>query len=185
MSDDVKLLLGAIPSPGAGIGLFPAPRRHRDRSRDCGGGPMITREPIYAALFALVAGGGQFRHGGTALAPLERSRPRPSSRRCSCCQKSETRNGADARRADGVDAGRRALCVCACERPVCGAGDGAQSAGRWHRGGARTIAGSPGIQDLGLPAMVQHAYIAGKIETDDGVLRDQAVAIIPVEILCL
>ena len=42
-----------------------------------------------------------------------------------------------------------------------------------------------GLQDLGLPAMVQHAYIAGKIETDEGVLRDQAVAIIPVEILCL
>ncbi|HVC50972.1 MAG TPA: hypothetical protein VND87_03015 [Stellaceae bacterium] len=42
-----------------------------------------------------------------------------------------------------------------------------------------------GLQDLGLPAMVQHAYIAGKIVTDEGVLRDQAVAIIPVEILCL
>ena len=42
-----------------------------------------------------------------------------------------------------------------------------------------------GIQNLGLPAMVQHAYIAGKIETDEGVLGDQAVAIIPVEILCL
>ncbi len=42
-----------------------------------------------------------------------------------------------------------------------------------------------GMQDLGLPAMVQHAYIAGKVETDEGALRDQAVAIIPVEILCL
>ena len=42
-----------------------------------------------------------------------------------------------------------------------------------------------GIQDLGLPAIVQHAYIAGRIETDEGVLGDQAVAIIPVEILCL
>ena len=42
-----------------------------------------------------------------------------------------------------------------------------------------------GVQNLGLPAMVQHAYIAGKIETAEGVLRDQAVAIIPVEILCL
>ena len=42
-----------------------------------------------------------------------------------------------------------------------------------------------GVQDLGLPAMVQHAYIAGKIVMDEGVLRDQAVAIIPVEILCL
>ena len=42
-----------------------------------------------------------------------------------------------------------------------------------------------GLQDLGLPAMVQHAYIAGKIDIDEGVLRDQAVAIIPIEILCL
>ena len=42
-----------------------------------------------------------------------------------------------------------------------------------------------GIQDLGLPATVQHAYISGKVETDEGVLGDQAVAIVPVEILCV
>jgi hypothetical protein len=42
-----------------------------------------------------------------------------------------------------------------------------------------------GIQDLGLPAMVQHAYIAGRIETDEGVLGDQAIAIVPVEILAV
>jgi hypothetical protein len=42
-----------------------------------------------------------------------------------------------------------------------------------------------GLQDLGLPSMVQHATIAGKIETEEGVLGDQAIAIIPVEILCL
>ena len=42
-----------------------------------------------------------------------------------------------------------------------------------------------GLQDLGLPAMVQHAMIAGKIDTDEGALGDQAIAIIPVEILCL
>jgi hypothetical protein len=49
------------------------------------------------------------------------------------------------------------------------------------------LAPSPttGIQDLGLPAMVQHVYISGKIETDEGVLGDQAVAIVPVEILCV
>jgi hypothetical protein len=46
-------------------------------------------------------------------------------------------------------------------------------------------AATTGVQDLGLPAMVQHAYIAGKIETDEGALGDQAIAIIPVEILCL
>lgn len=42
-----------------------------------------------------------------------------------------------------------------------------------------------GLQDLGVPATVQHAYISGKIETDEGVLGDQAVAIVPVEILCV
>jgi hypothetical protein len=51
----------------------------------------------------------------------------------------------------------------------------------------QALAPSPttGIQDLGLPGMVQHAYIAGKIETDEGVLGDQAIAIVPVEILCM
>ena len=49
------------------------------------------------------------------------------------------------------------------------------------------LAPSPatGIQDLGLPEMVQHAYIAGKLETDEGILGDQAIAIVPVEILCV
>ena len=49
------------------------------------------------------------------------------------------------------------------------------------------LAPSPatGIQNLGLPVMVQHAYISGKVETDEGVLGDQAIAIVPVEILCV
>jgi hypothetical protein len=49
------------------------------------------------------------------------------------------------------------------------------------------LAPSPttGIQNLGLPQMVQHAYIVGKIQTDEGVLGDQAIAIVPVEILCI
>jgi hypothetical protein len=48
------------------------------------------------------------------------------------------------------------------------------------------LAPSPatGIQNLGLPAMVQHAYIQGKVETDEGVLGDQAIAIVPVAVLC-
>ena len=51
----------------------------------------------------------------------------------------------------------------------------------------RALAPSPatGIQNLGLPLMVQHAYISDKIETDEGVLGDQAIAIVPVEILCV
>jgi hypothetical protein len=46
-------------------------------------------------------------------------------------------------------------------------------------------AATTGLQDLGLAAMVQHAMIAGKIETEEGVLGDQAIAIIPIKILCL
>jgi hypothetical protein len=51
----------------------------------------------------------------------------------------------------------------------------------------KAIAPSPttGIQNLGLSSMVSHAYIAGKVETDEGVLGNQAIAIVPVEILCL
>ena len=49
------------------------------------------------------------------------------------------------------------------------------------------LAPSPttGTQNLGLPEMVQHVYIAGKVQTDEGVLGDQAIAIVPVEILCI
>jgi len=49
------------------------------------------------------------------------------------------------------------------------------------------LAPSPtsGIQNLGLPQMVQHAYISGKVQTGEGVLGDQAIAIVPVEILCI
>ncbi len=51
----------------------------------------------------------------------------------------------------------------------------------------KALAPSPvtGIQNLGLPAMVQHAYIEGKLETDEGVLGDQAVAVIPVMVLAI
>jgi hypothetical protein len=42
-----------------------------------------------------------------------------------------------------------------------------------------------GIQNLGLPNLVRHAHISGKVETDEGVLGDQAIAIVPVEILCI
>jgi len=42
-----------------------------------------------------------------------------------------------------------------------------------------------GILNLGLPNMVTHAYIEGKVDTDEGVLGDLAVAIIPVAILCV
>jgi hypothetical protein len=42
-----------------------------------------------------------------------------------------------------------------------------------------------GMQNLGLPETVQHAYLAGRIVTDEGVLRDQIAVVLPIEILCL
>jgi hypothetical protein len=42
-----------------------------------------------------------------------------------------------------------------------------------------------GVQDLGLPEMVRHTRINGRVETAEGVLGDQELAIIPVEILCV
>lgn len=50
--------------------------------------------------------------------------------------------------------------------------------------GALAPVAATGVQNLGLPGMVSHAYIAGKIETDEGILGDQAIAIVPVEVLC-
>lgn len=50
-----------------------------------------------------------------------------------------------------------------------------------------TLAPPPasGMQDLGLPDMVRHVVITGKVEINGGVQRNQAAAVIPVDILCL
>lgn len=42
-----------------------------------------------------------------------------------------------------------------------------------------------GLQDLGLPLMVRHARVEGEIETSEGVLLDQEIAVVHVEILCV
>jgi hypothetical protein len=42
-----------------------------------------------------------------------------------------------------------------------------------------------GLQQLGLPGMVRHVRINGMIETAEGVLLDQEIGIIPVEVLCI
>ena len=41
---------------------------------------------------------------------------------------------------------------------------------------------TPGTKQT-LGGLAQHAFISGSIETDEGVLGDQAVAIIPIEVL--
>ena len=144
---------------------------------------MITREPIYAALFGLVESAADFaavdrrlRHWSD-VAPAEQ----PA---LFMAQKSELASiktlGAPTVWTLAIDLYVYAhssdpyLAPATVLNPLIDAVEAA-------------LAPSPttGIQDLGLPAMVQHAYISGKIETDEGVLGDQAVAIIPVEILCV
>jgi len=144
---------------------------------------MIKREPIYAALFALVAGAANFvtaerrwRHW-SELTPAEQ----PA---LFMLQKSE--------HAAVATLGAPTVWTLAVELYVYGHASDPYAApatvlNPLVDGVEAALAPSPvtGLQDLGLPAMVQHAYIAGKIETDEGVLRDQAIAIIPIEILCL
>jgi hypothetical protein len=45
------------------------------------------------------------------------------------------------------------------------------------------LAPDPGRQTQDLGGLVEHAWIAGRIESDEGLLGDQAVAIVPVDIL--
>jgi hypothetical protein len=144
---------------------------------------MITREPIYAAVFAKVAGAAKFvtaerrlRHW-SGLTPAEQ--PALFMR-----QKTEvaavTTFGAPTVWTLIVDlylyahASNPYVAPATVLNPLIDAVEAVLA----------PLAAN-GVQDLGVPEMVQHAYIAGKITTDEGVLRDQAVAIIPVEILCL
>lgn len=144
---------------------------------------MISREPIYAALFALVSPAANFvtidrrlRHWSDVTAAEQPA--------LFLSQKSETAvvkaPGAPTVWTLSVDlyvyvhSSDPYLSPASVLNPLIDAIEG-----------ALTPAAASGIQDLGLPAMVQHAYIAGKVDTDEGVLGDQAVAIVPVEILCL
>jgi hypothetical protein len=144
---------------------------------------MIAREPIYAALFELVAGAAGFvtaerrlRHWSD-VAPAEQ----PA---LFMTQKSETAAvkalGAPLVWTLNVELYLYAhssdprLSPATVLNPLIDAVEAALAP-----------AATTGLQDLGLAAMVQHAMIAGKIETEEGVLGDQAIAIIPIEILCL
>ena len=144
---------------------------------------MIAREPIYAALFARVAAAAGFVTAGRRLRHWSDVAPAEQPALFQY-QKAETAV-VKALGAPTVWILRVELHLCAHSgdphlapaailNPLLDAVEAAL---------APNAAG--GIQDLGLPAFVQHAYIAGKVATDEGALGDQAVAIVPVEILCL
>ena len=144
---------------------------------------MISREPIYAALFAQVAGAAHFVTAGRKLRHWSEMTPAEQPAMF-VRQKSEVAaipvTGAPTLWKLLVElyvyahAGDPYVAPASVLNPLL---DAVESA----------LAPPPvtGAQDLGLPAMVRHAHIAGKIEITEGVLRDQAVAVIPVEILCL
>ena len=144
---------------------------------------MIARETIYAALFTRVAAAAPFvtvarrlRHWSD-VAPAEQ--PALFMR-----QKIET--------AAGAERGTPTVWAMAVELSIYAHADDPYVAPATVLNplvdaveAALAPLAATGVQDLGLPDMVRHACIAGKIEITEGVLRDQAVAVIPIEILCL
>jgi hypothetical protein len=144
---------------------------------------MIAREPIYAALFARVAGAANFVTAGrrlrhwSGMAPAEQ--PALFMRQKEEVAKVPTL-GAPTVWTLIVElyvyahASDRYVAPATVLNPLVDAVEAALAP-----------LAATGLQDLGLPALVQHAYIGGKVAIDEGLLRDQAVAIIPVEILCL
>ncbi|MBV9858753.1 MAG: hypothetical protein JO038_01405 [Alphaproteobacteria bacterium] len=143
----------------------------------------MAREPIYAALFAVAQGAAGFVTAGRRLrhwsevAPTEQPALFMSQRSETATVKAE---GAPIVWTLAVDlyvyvhSSDPYAAPASLLNPLL---DGVEAA----------LAPSPvtGIQDLGLPGMVQHARIVGRIDTDEGVLGDQAVAILPIELMCL
>src|SRR5258708_5287229 len=144
---------------------------------------MINREPIYAALFGLLESAADFTIAGRRLRHWSDVSPAEQPA-LFMAQKTETANiktlGAPTVWTLSLDLYLYAhssdpyLAPATVLNPLLDAVDAALAP-----------QAATGVQDLGQPRMVQHAYIAGKIETDEGVLGDQAVAIVPVAILCL
>ena len=144
---------------------------------------MISREPIYAALFALVAGAADFVTTSRRLRPWSELTPAEQPA-LFMRQKSEMAAnrtlGAPTVWTLAVE-----LYVYAQESDPYGAPASVLNPLLDAVEAVLAPSVATGLQTLALPAMVQHAYIAGKVAIDEGVLRDQIVAIIPIEILCL
>ncbi|HEV2263737.1 MAG TPA: hypothetical protein VGR79_04310 [Stellaceae bacterium] len=136
----------------------------------------MTREPVYSALFALLSGAASFATASRRLRHWSDVGPAEQPA-LFVVQKSET-----AERKAGLPAKWRALvdiyvyahapddetAPATVLNPLL---DAIESA----------LAPQGAVQTLG--GLAAHAWIAGKIETDEGVLGGEAVAIVPVEIL--
>lgn len=144
---------------------------------------MIARETIYAALFARVAAAGDFVTIGRRLrsasdvAPVEQ----PA---LFMCQRRET--------AATPVFGAPTVWTLAVELYLYAhSSDPYQSPATVLNPlldaveAALAPAAGTGVQDLGLPGMVQHAAITGKVKIDEATAGDQATAVVPIEILCV
>lgn len=136
----------------------------------------MTREPVYAALFALLSGAAPFVTASRRLRHWSDVGPAEQPA-LFVVQKSET-----AERRAGLPAKWRAsadvyvyahapddeTAPATVLNPLLDAIEAA-------------LAPQSAVQTLG--GLAAHAWIAGKIETDEGVLGGQAVAIVPIEML--
>jgi hypothetical protein len=138
----------------------------------------MTREPIYAALFALVAGAASFvtvsrrlRHWSDvgaaeqpALFQIQKSESAEERRPLPVKWRAAVDLYVYAQAPDELTAPATIL------NPLLDALEAA-------------LAPDPFTHVQSLGGLVQHCWIAGRIQTDEGVLGGQAVAIVPIEIL--
>ncbi|HLJ52130.1 MAG TPA: hypothetical protein VKT24_02020 [Rhizomicrobium sp.] len=136
----------------------------------------MTREPIYAALFALLSAAAPFVTASRRLRHWSDVGPAEQPA-LFVVQKSET-----AERRAGLPAKWRAsVDVYVYAHAPDDQAAPSTSLNPLLDAIEAALAPVSAIQTLG--GLVAHAWIAGKIETDEGVLGGQAVAIVPVEIL--
>ena len=97
---------------------------------------MISREPIYAALFERVAGAAHFVTTGRKLRHWSDLTARGATGAFHAAETAKSRPSPVLGAPTVWTLGRRALRLCPCERPLRRAGDGAQPADRRGRSGA-------------------------------------------------
>ena len=136
----------------------------------------MTREPIYSALFALLSGAAPFVTASRRLRHWSDVGPAEQPA-LFVVQKSET-----AERRAGLPAKWRAsVDVYVYAHAPDDVTSPATVLNPLLDAVEMVLAPQGAVQTLG--GLASHAWIAGKIETDEGVLAGQAVAILPVEIL--
>jgi len=139
----------------------------------------MTREPIYAALFALV---GSVPGFSTASRRLRHWADVPATNQPALfqVQKGETvteRRGLPPKRQFSVELFVYARAGGEPNDPP------SQILNPLLDGIEAALAPEPGREVQTLSGLVAHAWIAGRIESDEGLLGDQAVAIVPIDIL--